>query len=118
MLSILAALSLVSAQSAPAATPVLTPPQAEALRCGVVFALVTRMQREGKGAGAAPGWPPLGTRGKEYFVRVTARLMEDTGATRDTISAIAAQEVPALQAEGVLDAARPACLSLLAASGL
>ena len=115
MLTLLSAITLGAGQAA-AAPPPLTPPQAEALRCGVAFALVSRMQ--GAGGKGAPGWPAMGARGREYFVRVTARLMEDTGASRDTIAALASREVPALQAAGALDAARPGCLPLLDASGL
>ena len=119
MPALLAALSLAAASAAAApvaAPPALTPPQAEALRCSVVFALGARMQAES--APQAAGWPPLGTRGKEYFVRVTARLMDDTGASRETLAALASREVAALQAEGAMAAAMPGCLVLLDAAGL
>ena len=112
MLTILAALTLAGQPVA----PTLTPPQTAALRCGVVFALATRMQAEGDPA--AGRWPVLGARGKEYFVRVTAKLMDETGASRDAIAALATREVPPLQAEGAMAAAMTGCLPLLDASGL
>jgi hypothetical protein len=111
MLTFLAALTLAAAP----AEPVLTPPQAAALRCGVVFALGAKVQAEKRPP--ALGWPPLGTRGKEYFVRVTAKLMDDTKASRETITAMAMRHVPALSTPGALSAAMPGCLPLLEASG-
>lgn len=113
MTPVLAALVLVAA---PATAPALAPPQSAALRCGVVFAMGSKMQRDGKPAAAA--WPPLATRGKEYFVRVFARLMDDTGASRDQLSAMAGSEAAALQGDGAVVAAMPACLVLLDAAGV
>lgn len=115
MLTILAALTLTAAAPA-AAEPVLTSPQAAALRCGVVFALGARLQEDK--APSAVGWPPLATRGKEYFVRVTARLMDDTGASREVLSAMAMRHVPALSDPRALADAMPGCLPLLDAAGL
>lgn len=112
MLNFLAVLTLATA---PAAEPVLTAPQADALRCGVVFALGARLQAES--SPLAAGWPALGTRGKEYFVRVTARLMDDTGANRETLVAMAMRHVAALNAPAATAAAMPGCLPLLDASG-
>jgi hypothetical protein len=111
MISVLAALTLAAAPS-----PALAPPQAVALRCGVVFALGARMQADGKPAAAA--WPVLATRGREYFVRVFARLMEDTAATRDQLVAMAGEEAASLQGDASVAAAMPACLPLLDAAGL
>lgn len=112
MLTLLAAVTLAAA---PAAEPSLTPPQAAALRCGVVFALGAKLQADN--SLFAAGWPPLGTRGKEYFVRVTAKLMDDTKASRDTLSAMAMRHVPALSDPRALAAAVTGCLPLLDASG-
>lgn len=112
MLTVLAAFTLAAA---PAAEPALTPPQAEALRCGVVFALGAKLQADK--APVAARWPALGTRGKEYFVRVTARLIDDTGASRETLAAMAMRQVPALGDPAAVAAAMPGCLPLLEASG-
>lgn len=111
MLTVLTAITLAAAPT----EPVLTAPQAAALRCGIVFALGAKLQ-EGNSPLAA-GWPPLATRGKEYFVRVTARLMDDTGASRETISAMAMHQVPALSDPAATAGAMPGCLPLLDASG-
>lgn len=106
---------LAAAALAAAPAPDLTPPQAAALRCGVVFALGSRMQADGKPVAAA--WPALATRGREYFVRVFARLMDDTGASREQLTAMAGQETAALKGDAALASAMPACLALLDASG-
>lgn len=122
MLTPLTALALAATPApapAPAATPpplALTPPQATAVRCGVAFALGARLQAAGDPAAAR--WPALGTRGREYFVRVTAKLMDETGASREALAAIATREVAPLQAEGALAAAMSQCLPLLDAAGL
>ena len=117
MLTVFAAVTLAAQPIAPPqAEPILTPPQAAALRCGVVFALGAKLQEE-KSLFAAE-WPPLGTRGKEYFVRVIARLMDDTKASRETLSAMAMRQVPALGDPKATAAAMPGCLPLLDASGL
>lgn len=113
MLTLLAALTLAAA---PTPAPSLTPPQSAALRCGVVFALGARMQADGKPAASA--WPALGTRGREYFVRVFARLMDDTGATRDQLTALAGRETAAVKDDAAVAAAMPACLALLDAAGV
>jgi hypothetical protein len=42
-------------------------------------------------------WPALGTRGREFFVRALAQLMDDTGLDRDGIAALAGLEAKALQ---------------------
>lgn len=116
MFIFLTALTLAAAPGPAAAPPVLTSPQAAALRCGVAFAVGARMQADG--VGAAAGWPPLATRGREYFVRVLARLIDDTGASRETLAGMAAREAPALQEPAAVAAAMPACLALLDASGV
>ncbi|HEU4820026.1 MAG TPA: hypothetical protein VFS87_02570 [Qipengyuania sp.] len=111
MISVLAALTLVAAPS-----PALAPPQVAALRCGVVFALGARMQADGKPAAAA--WPALATRGREYFVRVFVKLMDDMGASRDQLVAMAERETSALKGDAAVAAAMPACLPLLDAAGV
>lgn len=124
MLIPIAALALASASvtaaqaapAAPAAAPQLTAAQAAALRCSVVFARGARMQADRDPAAAQ--WPVLAQRGREYFVRVLARLSDDTGATRETLAAMAAREAAAMQAPAAVAAAMPACLTLLDASGV
>ena len=74
-----------------------------------------RLQADG--SPLAAGWPALGTRGKEYFVRVVARLMDDTKASRETLSAMAMRHVSTLSDPRATSAAMPECLPLLDASG-
>lgn len=123
MLSFLSALVLLAAQTASTAPveqasspPALSAPQAAALRCGVVFAMGAKMQAEGKPAAA--GWPPLGTKGREYFVRTAARIMEETGADRAAIQALAAAQLASLKDDAAVAGAVPGCLVLLDAAGL
>ena len=71
-----------------------------------------------------PGWeryPALGTRGREFFVRTTAQLMDQTGVSRETVVSLLKVRYDELQARAarsrdpvgmVGDAAR-ACLPLL-----
>lgn len=112
MLTLLSALTLAAAPGPLA----LNPQQATALRCGVVFALGARLQQDRRAAAA--DWPDLQTRGKEFFVRVTAKLMDETGASREAVSARAGQEVAALPSDAAVIAAVPGCLPLLGAAGL
>lgn len=98
-----------------AGEPALTAHQATSLRCGVAFAIGARLQAGGT---APAGWPPLEVRGKEFFARVMARLMDDTGASRDTLAAMALRETGALRDPAALAAVMPACLPLLDAAGL
>ena len=112
MLTFLAAVTLAAA---PAEEPVLTPPQAEALRCAVAFAIGAKLQEDK--SPLAAGWPDLTTRGKEYFVRATAKLMDDTKASRETLTAMVMRQMRALIVPGDTAAAIPGCLPLLDASG-
>lgn len=113
----LAAATLLASQNAAAAAPPqLTPPQAQALRCGVVFAMGAGMQAASKPV--ARGWPALGTKGREYFVRVAALIIDETGASREAIQAMAASQAASLQDDAAVVAAMPGCLVLLDASGV
>ena len=94
------------------------------LRCSAAFAIVASEQQRGVASAAA--YPPLGERGREYFVRASVRLMDDLKLTREQVQASLRTEVQGLQkASG--EAADPAaylgsvmqpCLSALEASGL
>lgn len=106
-----------AAQQNGAGLPRLTLVQEAAVRCGAAFAIVSADQARGV---PIAGWPPLGVRGKEFFVRTGARVMDETGATRDQVQALfarAASELvvgtPAPTAR--LELLRGPCLSMLAA---
>lgn len=122
---LLAAALLASLQASPAAQAAETSSPAAAqlslenqtlLRCSAAFALVSYGQENGNEAALA--WPRLDPQGREFFVRALARLMDDTGMTRDQVSALASAEAQRLLDENQVDAVMPACLALLETSGL
>lgn len=90
--------------------------QQTALRCSMAIAMAAEQQRAG--AATDQGWPDLTERGREFFVRSLAQLMEDTGLTRDGLVAQARPEVETLKQPGRLAEVMPGCLLLLDASGL
>lgn len=109
----------LSASAQPPAMPKLTLAQETSLRCSAAFGLIAYDQK--RGAPGANAFPPLGTRGREFFVRTTARLMDETGATRETVQALLKVRVDDLQ-KGAAESADPsefvgrtvrACLPLL-----
>lgn len=119
-MSILAAL-LLAAQSAvpPAVSAEPTPlpiAQQSALRCSIAIAMAAEQQRAGQAADA--GWPDLTARGREFFVRSMAKLMDEAKLTRPALTIHARTEVEALKQPGRLREVMPACLLLLDASGL
>jgi len=88
--------------------------QSSALKCSAAFALGAAAQARGEGK----QWPDLATRGREYFVRASAQIMDETGWSRDLIALKLADQAKALGARGALAAAMPPCLLLLDASGV
>ena len=115
--AVLAMATLVSpVQAQQVAAPELTAQQNTALRCSVAFALVAEGQA--KGDAKMAGYPALGERGREFFVRRSAQLMDETGLGRDHVAALLAGEIATLQAGGELAQVMPPCLLLLDASGL
>lgn len=81
-----------------------------ALRCAAAFALVSAGQAKGDPAVAA--WPVLGTRGREFFVRTGARLMDDAGLDEAGVAAAARAEVAQVRRTGT-EPLRPFCVPLL-----
>ena len=84
------------------------------LRCSAAFALVARWQQAGNAEFLR--YPPLGERGREFFVRASAKVMDEAGLDRDGIEAALVLEAQSLLPAGAVDAVMPACLSALAAS--
>ena len=113
-------LPLAFMQAAPAAEPApavaLTLDQQAALRCSAVFAIVSAGQDRGDADALA--YPALGTRGREFFVRSMARIMDDTGLDREQIGRLAGAQAQELRDRGTISDAMPACLLMLDASGL
>ncbi|MFA9200779.1 MAG: hypothetical protein ACEQR8_06265 [Cypionkella sp.] len=113
----LAPLALLLAAPAHAQAPEpapLTLQQASALRCSAAFALGATAQARGEGR----QWPALAERGREFFVRSSARIMDETGWSRDLVAFRLAEEAKALREPAALAAAMPPCLLLLDAAGL
>ncbi len=125
MTALLSATLLLALQSATAQAPAPTPGPAPALsleqqsgvRCAAAFALVAQAQSTGDAE--ALEYPALGERGREFFVRTAARLIDETGLDRDGVARLLSAEAGRLaREEGALDRAMPPCLMLLEASGL
>jgi hypothetical protein len=111
-----APLSLQAAPVVPAPQVQLTQENAALLRCSAAFALVSFGQANGNEASMR--WPALDPRGQEFFVRSMAKLMDDTGLSRDEVSQLASDEAQRLLDEDQVDAVMPACLLMLEASGV
>lgn len=104
---------LAKADSAPAP---LSQTNRALLRCSATFALVSH--RQAQGDAEALKWPQLGERGREFFVRALAQLMDETGMDRDAIAASVGAEARELATRGETNTLMPACLAMLEASGV
>lgn len=124
---LLAVLVLGAALPAVAETPPapsLSLEQKMQLRCGAMFAIVADEQR--RGVAEALDFPPLGERGREYFVRTGALLMDAHDLSRDQIDELARAEVQSLQAQSMqapnpdafVQSVMEPCLLALDSSGL
>ncbi len=103
-------------QAAPATPQPLSQENRALLRCAVAFAIVSGGQTNGDAQ--ALKWPGLGTRGREFFVRAMAQLMDATGRDRAAISALANTEAQTLSANDEVGKIMPSCLLMLEASGV
>lgn len=123
LLLALAAMPL-AAQDGAAALPRLDLEQSMQLRCSAAFGIIASEQA--RGADSAKDYPPLGERGKEFFVRSAAKMMDDLGLTREQIRQLLNAEVARLQQDamrsgdpsGYFDSVMQPCLIALEASGL
>ena len=103
--------------AAPAPEPVpLSQENRALLRCAAAFALVANAQ--GSGDREAQQWPALGTRGREFFVRAMAQVMDASGLDRAGIAQLAGKEAEALKASGEIGKVMPSCLLMLEAAGI
>lgn len=108
---------LSSAQDQPATSPnPLSLEDRTALRCAAAFAIVANGQKRGDETALAH--PPLGERGREFLVRTSARIMDETGTDRAALATILRAQAQSLWDKGETDEVMPACLLLLEASGL
>jgi hypothetical protein len=88
--------------------------QASALKCSAAFAVGATMQAQGQGG----EWPALAQRGREFFVRASAQIMDETGRTREQVAAELYGQAKQMAEPGALASAMGPCLLLLDASGL
>lgn len=115
LIASLIALGFATAATAAAPAPDLSLEQRTALRCSAAFAIVSTVQEQG----GAKEYPPLSARGQEFFVRSSARVMDEAQLDRAGITAVMQAEAEDLaNTPGRLTAVMPACLALLEASGV
>jgi hypothetical protein len=105
-LALLAAPAPSIAQSAP-----LSLDHRMLLRCSAAFALLANRQAGGEANALA--FPPIGARGREYFVRASARVMDEAGLDRTAVAQALETEARDLVVNGTLAQIMPVCLSLL-----
>lgn len=86
------------------------------LRCSAAFAIVARRQAAGEPAALA--YPPLKERGAEFFVRSSARVMDEAGLDRAAVSAALTTEARSLLEGDALARIMPGCLAALNGAGL
>jgi hypothetical protein len=79
--------------------PPMTLEQQMLVRCSATFAIVASEQE--RGVAAARAYPPLNERGKEFFVRAGARLMDELHLSREALAALMKGEVERLQAKSI-----------------
>jgi hypothetical protein len=107
-----------------AETAQLTLEQTMLLRCSAVFAVVAGEQD--RGVESAKAYPPLGARGKEFFVRASARVMDERHLSREQVEAALRAEAARFQADSArapdrarfVDGAMQPCLAALEAAAL
>jgi len=98
--------------SAQAAAPTLPPELQTGLRCAALFSIVAGEQvRQG-----ATDWPPLTQRGREFFVRISARAMDAGKLDRPALQAVMQGEFSALRANPNRAALKAPCLAMLDAN--
>ena len=114
-LALLTAIPAAIAQEAPPA-PQLNAEQSATLRCAAAFAIVSHGQASGNED--ALEYPPLAERGREFFVRAGARLMDELGLDQEGIQALVSAEAQRLWDEDAIAEVMPACMMLLDASGV
>ena len=103
--------SQATVPGAGAEQPALSLDQGMVLRCSAAIAIAAHGQDRGDAVMRA--WPDLRQSGREFFVRSSARLMDEAGLDRAAITALMQDEARSLREEGTLQAVMPVCLTLL-----
>ena len=75
------ALFAVPASAQQPARPAMSLEQQMLLRCSAAFAIVADQQA--RGLASAGAYPPMAQRGREFFVRSSARLMDELHLPRE-----------------------------------
>ena len=121
---LLLAATLLAVPAAAQEPPRFTLEQRMQMRCSAVFAIIAGEQQ--RGVPAALAFPALGERGREYFARTGARLMDDLELSREQAEASMRAEAEAVQQAAAAAPDRAAylaslmqpCLAALEQSGL
>ncbi|GGD64330.1 hypothetical protein GRI62_12055 [Erythrobacter arachoides] len=118
MIRLFAALALVAVPAALSAAgqdapPALSLEQRMLVRCSAAFAITAHGQETGDAA--VQSYPDLRQRGREFFVRASARVMEEAGLDRAAVAAALSAEARDIRTRGTLAQVMPACLPLLPA---
>lgn len=103
---------LAAPLAAGAAVPPLPPELQTGLRCGALFSIVAAEQARG----GATDWPPLAGRGREFFVRVSARAMDAGQLDRAALQTLVQGEVATLRQGQARSALKVPCLAMLDAN--
>ena len=109
-LAVALTLMLVPAMAS-AQSPALSLEHRMLLRCSAAFAIVAN--RQASGDADALAFPAMGARGREYFVRASARVMDEAGLDRAAVAAALETEAREIMEGGTLAQVMPVCLSLL-----
>jgi hypothetical protein len=96
--------------------PQLSAEQQTLLHCAATFAIVSGRQHAGDKAALA--FPDITARGREYFVRAMAQLIDEAHLDRDAVTRMVQAEAAGLQDSPELLQGMPACLASLEASKL
>jgi len=123
-LLVAAALLATPAAAQQAAPAPMSLEQAMLLRCSAAFAVIAGEQA--RGAESARAYPALAERGREFFVRASARLMDEQHMSREQVEAALRAEAARFQADSArapdrarfVDGVMQPCLGVLEASGL
>jgi len=112
MIRIVSAIALFATPLALAAqAPAISVEQRMMLRCSAGFALVVSAQERGNAD--ALQYPDLSSRGESFFVRAAARVMEETGLTREHLTAAMTAEARDIHDNGSLPQVMQVCLPFL-----
>ena len=103
---------LAAPLSAVATAQPLSPQLQSGLRCAALFSIVAGEQTR-QGAG---DWPALATRGREFFVRISAQAMDAGGLDRPALLALVQAEAKGLQTPQSRAALKAPCLAMLDAN--